>query len=162
MRFQVFGLFEVALNKDGTPEDSKWASPLQDAPARTNSGRSAESLNVARTPSGPATWTTVASSENSRMRWRQPPQGVQSASPSPTTQISAIRRPPAAAMAAMALVSAHQPFGIGRVLDVAAGVDRPVRRAERRPDAELRIRRVGQRLRGLGGGEQVREGVSVP
>ena len=53
----------------------------------------------------------VASSANSRMRWRQPPHGVQSASPSPTTQISAMRRSPACAIAEMALVSAQTPSG---------------------------------------------------
>ena len=50
-------------------------------------------------------------SANSRMRWRQPPHGVHKASPSPTTRISAMRRSPASAIAAIAPASAQHPCG---------------------------------------------------
>ncbi len=48
---------------------------------------------------------------NSRMRWRQAPQGVTGTAPSAQTRIAAIRLPPAAIMAAMAPASAQVPTG---------------------------------------------------
>ena len=59
---------------------------------------------------------------SSRMRCRQPPAWGASASSSSTTQISTTDRgrSPACAMAEVALVSAHPPFGIGGAFDIDA------------------------------------------
>ena len=58
-----------------------------------------------------ASRTSISGAANSRRRCRQPPQGVTSASPSPTTTISAMTRSPAATMAEMAPASAQMPRG---------------------------------------------------
>ncbi len=65
----------------------------------------------ASTPPGPAAKTGVSGPANSRMRWRQAPQGVTGTAPSAQTRIAAIRLPPAAIMAAMAPASAQVPTG---------------------------------------------------
>src|SRR5215207_2782474 len=74
-------------------------------------GNKASREKLRRSPSGPAAWISVSGPANSRMRWRQAPQGVTRAAPSPRTRIAAIRRPPAATIAAIAAASAQVPTG---------------------------------------------------
>jgi len=68
-------------------------------------------VKLRSTPAAVAACTRVSAEANSRMRWRQLPQGVTSSGPSPTTSMSAISRPPAATMAAIAPASAQVPLG---------------------------------------------------
>lgn len=68
-------------------------------------------VKVSSTPPRPAAWMTVDGVANSRMRWRQPPQGVPISSPSATVRIDAISRSPADTMTPMAAASAQMPSG---------------------------------------------------
>ena len=95
---------------------------------------------------------------NSRSRCRQPPHGTHGSSPSPITAASAIRVWPAATSAPIADVSAHCPCGYDGVLDVGADVDAAVLGAQGDADAEVGVRRVGERVDRARGGRQVAVG----
>ncbi len=95
-----------------TPTALPSSEALRAAAARLNaSGSSSPSVTVRRRRSGSHRWTRACGVPNSASRWRQPPQGVQSAGPSAITSASVIRRSPAATSAARALVSAQLPSG---------------------------------------------------
>ena len=79
---------------------------------------------------------------NSRSFWRQPPQGVTSSGPAPTTATARMR----CAAGQHQLADGHrlgtQALRVRRVLDVAAGVDAALLVEQSRADRELRIRRM--------------------
>ena len=60
-------------------------------------------------------WIFTSGPANSRIFWRQPPQGVHSVAPLPITAISVILRPPAMTRAEMA--DGSQFFGIARTIE---------------------------------------------
>jgi len=62
-------------------------------------------------PAALAQWMSVRGVANSRIRWRQAPQGVRGSSVWPSTRMAAMSRYPAQTMAAMAAVSAQTPEG---------------------------------------------------
>jgi hypothetical protein len=89
------------------------------------------------------TWMARSAAPNSRNFCRQPPQGVTSASPAPTTAASVMlatarqdHRRDGAGFGAGA-------FRIGGVLDIAARMHGTLLILHRRADKEARIRRVG-------------------
>ena len=113
------------------------------------------SVKVARTPSGPATWTMVArvgefadalaaAAAGRAKRLAVADDADFGDAPLARQRHGGDR----ARLGADAL-------GIGGVLDIAAGIDRAAGRAQRGADLEARIGRVGVRLRGLGRGEQL-------
>jgi hypothetical protein len=90
-------------------------------------------------------------------RWRQPPQGEHSlaaAHDRDLDDLALARRHHHADGARLGALALR----VGRVLDVAAGVDSARRAAQRRADRKARVGHVRLGARGAGGGEEVVHG----
>ena len=119
-----------------------------------DSGSSSSSVAVARAPRRRAGGRCASSGMNSRSRWRQPPHGTQTPRPSAITAASSTRLRPGRDQHADRRRLGALPLRVGGVLDVGAGVDRPVLGAQRGADVEARVRRVGAAHRLAGGRHQ--------